>query len=81
MTEIVHQYECPYCGGHKPSSNGTGSDVPCCGEVGHSEKVGDYIDLLALPKDDPMGEGYLLTTGDRMYWDNVYESLSQGEPK
>ncbi len=29
-------YECPYCGGEKPSPNGTGSDVSCCGEVGHS---------------------------------------------
>jgi hypothetical protein len=29
-------YECPYCAGLKPSPNGTGSDVACCGEVGHS---------------------------------------------
>jgi hypothetical protein len=27
---------CPYCGHSKPSPNGTGSDVACCGEVGHS---------------------------------------------
>ncbi len=27
---------------------------------------------------DLMNEGYLLTTGDRMFWDNVYESLSSG---
>lgn len=29
-------YECPYCGNTKVSPNGTGSDVACCGEVGHS---------------------------------------------
>lgn len=26
---------------------------------------------------DTMGEGYILTKGDRMYWDNVYQSLTQ----
>ena len=26
---------------------------------------------------DTMGEGYLLTVGDRMFWDNVYSNLSQ----
>jgi hypothetical protein len=25
---------------------------------------------------DTMGEGYLMTVGDRMYWDNVYSSLA-----
>lgn len=30
-------YVCPYCGNSKPSANGTGSDVACCGEVGHSK--------------------------------------------
>ena len=30
------RYVCVYCGGVKPSYNGTGSDVSCCGEVGHS---------------------------------------------
>jgi len=25
-------------------------------------------------------EGFLLTTDDRMYWDNVYESLAAGDP-
>ena len=28
---------------------------------------------------DMAGEGYLLTEGDRMYWNNVYENLSQQE--
>ena len=28
---------------------------------------------------DVMGEGFLLRVNDRMFWDNVYESLSQGE--
>lgn len=32
-------YECPYCGNVKPSENGTGSDVACCGEVGHAVPV------------------------------------------
>lgn len=27
---------------------------------------------------DVMREGYILTVDDRMYWDNVYENLSQG---
>ncbi len=27
---------------------------------------------------DTMGEGYLLTVCDRMYWDNVYNSLAGG---
>jgi hypothetical protein len=26
---------------------------------------------------DHMGEGYMLTVSDRMFWDNVYNSLSQ----
>jgi hypothetical protein len=29
---------------------------------------------------DVAGEGYLLTTDDRMYWDNVYKSLAQDGP-
>lgn len=29
-------YRCPYCGETKPSENGTGSDVACCGERGHA---------------------------------------------
>jgi hypothetical protein len=32
------QWECPYCFKKKPSYNGTGSDVSCCGEVGHAVK-------------------------------------------
>lgn len=28
---------------------------------------------------DLMREGYLLDVSDRMYWDNVYENLSQGD--
>ena len=27
---------------------------------------------------DAAGEGYLMTVDDRMYWDSVYENLSQG---
>lgn len=29
---------------------------------------------------DPMMEGYLLTKGDRMFWDRVYENLSRPAP-
>lgn len=29
---------------------------------------------------DVAGEGFVLTTDDRMYWDNVYSSLSGGDP-
>lgn len=32
-------YCCTYCGQEKYSHNGLGSDVLCCGEVGHVEKV------------------------------------------
>ena len=32
-------YECPFCGTLKTSPNGTGSDVSCCGEVGHAQLV------------------------------------------
>lgn len=28
-------WECVYCGSVHPSPNGTGSDVVCCGEIGH----------------------------------------------
>lgn len=28
-------YFCVYCGAARHSENGTGSDVRCCGEVGH----------------------------------------------
>jgi hypothetical protein len=30
---------CPYCGTTKPSENGTGSDVACCGERGHARVI------------------------------------------
>lgn len=36
---------------------------------------------IAMKGGDQMREGYLLTTSDRMYWDNVYASLSQQEPE
>lgn len=29
---------------------------------------------------DPANEGFILTKGDRMYWDNVYKSLAASEP-
>lgn len=29
---------------------------------------------------DIAGEGFILTTDDRMYWNNLYASLSQGNP-
>lgn len=30
---------CPFCWKQKPSENGTGSDVACCGEVGHATVI------------------------------------------
>ena len=30
------KWECPFCGKEKTSPNGTGSDIACCGEVGHA---------------------------------------------
>jgi hypothetical protein len=30
---------------------------------------------------DLAGEGFILTTDDRMYWDNVYTSLASAEPQ
>lgn len=30
---------CPFCAKVKPSANGTGSDVSCCGEVGHAKVI------------------------------------------
>lgn len=30
---------CPFCSNTKPSHNGTGSDVACCGEVGHATVI------------------------------------------
>lgn len=30
---------------------------------------------------DVAREGYILTTDDRMYWDNVYASLAAGDPE
>lgn len=44
MSDVL--FECPYCGGTKHSENGTGSDVSCCGEVGHSLPVGGNDSLL-----------------------------------
>lgn len=31
-------FVCPYCGNERYSYNGTGSDISCCGEVGHAEQ-------------------------------------------
>ena len=33
---------------------------------------------IASSGGDVLGEGYLLRVDDRMYWDNVYDSLSHG---
>lgn len=45
MTET--HYECPFCGTLKPSPNGTGSDVSCCDEVGHSLPVEPQDEALS----------------------------------
>lgn len=52
------KYECVFCGTVKPSPNGTGGDVACCGKVGHVEP---YIPLDednndALPTVDGYGQ-------------------------
>lgn len=36
MEEVI--FACVYCGRAKGSPNGTGSDVRCCGEIGHVER-------------------------------------------
>ena len=36
MRPCAIRWCCPYCGAEKPSDNGTGSDVDCCGERGHA---------------------------------------------
>jgi hypothetical protein len=39
--EVGQWWRCPYCGNVKTSPNGTGSDVACCGEIGHAERDDD----------------------------------------
>lgn len=36
------EFICPYCGTEHNSPNGTGSDIRCCGEVGHCGLIDDY---------------------------------------
>ncbi len=36
-------WECVYCGRTHQSESGTGSDVVCCGEIGHVQPA-DYED-------------------------------------
>jgi hypothetical protein len=35
----MSRFTCVYCGTERTSHNGTGSDISCCGEVGHVEEV------------------------------------------
>lgn len=44
-------WECPYCGTEKPSPNGTGSDVACCGEVGHALSWLDKVHIEVMDWD------------------------------
>ena len=37
------RYVCVYCGQSHGSPSGTGTDVVCCGEVGHVEPDAAYI--------------------------------------
>jgi hypothetical protein len=39
MSNLDRHYACIYCGTVKCSLSGTGSDISCCGEVGHVEEV------------------------------------------
>lgn len=44
-------YTCPFCGNLQHSPNGTGSDVSCCREVGHSvsgHSVEGFIHTLTI---------------------------------
>lgn len=38
---------CPYCGKERHSESGTGSDVACCGEVGHAVTEQEYEAMWA----------------------------------
>lgn len=40
----MSKFSCTYCGTTRHSENGTGSDVSCCGEVGHVEPVEEEAD-------------------------------------
>lgn len=47
VTKGADLWECPYCGAQKPSENGTGSDVACCGERGHATPVEPQDEALS----------------------------------
>lgn len=38
----LKEFVCPYCGTEHHSPNGTGSDIKCCGEVGHCGRIDEY---------------------------------------
>ena len=50
----MNGYECPYCGTVKPSENGTGSDVICCGERGHTIPVSTEKGDPCVLSDEPL---------------------------
>ena len=43
-------------------------------------KAWTCVSHILMKGGDHAGEGYIMTTSDRMYWDNVYESLAAGDP-
>lgn len=54
----AEMWRCVYCGAEKPSENGTGGDVSCCGEVGHVEAVEpiEAVDEFIASRDKPKEE-------------------------
>jgi len=47
----MNHWICVYCGLERPGRNGTGSDVSCCGEVGHVEAAPDFNQKVNLHAD------------------------------
>lgn len=85
-------YECPYCGNVKPSENGTGSDVACCGERGHAIPVEgderhDATSSEEIDYDDGLGgycwrcggDGFILTCCDDLCHGAGYCMHGDGE--
>jgi hypothetical protein len=55
-------------------------EVPVTDEERDVMKAWTCVSHILTRGGDPAGEGYVLTTDDRMYWDNLYHSLSSSQP-
>ena len=53
-------------------------DVPITDEERDVMKAWTCAAHIAMRGGDTANEGYMLTVDDRMYWDNLYESLAHG---